>query len=177
MDFVTHRKREFEWLSKAQMITRFGQEKALAKIQFGKLPHRPGEDTGLDGEWGREYKIYADTGGDTERNKRKEGMTAEEELNDPADVAAAKESLDSMASCVAGNTSADSTSASSSSKMSETAASGAEAGRATIKGEPRDTTTTTSSSAGGTFSAVLQAGGTFSKMKHDMKKGFATWER
>ena len=47
--------REGEWVSKATMIQRLGKEKAENKINSGKLKHQPDQDTGLDGEWDREY--------------------------------------------------------------------------------------------------------------------------
>ena len=62
----------FEWMSKKAMIDRFGEKKALSKIEHYKKDEnkadrvRPDEDTGLDDDDNAEFKVYTDTGGDRE---------------------------------------------------------------------------------------------------------------
>ena len=62
----TGHKRSHGWLGKKGLQNLLGIEKAQAKIDCGKLEHRPDPDSGRDDEWNREYKLYEDTGAKAE---------------------------------------------------------------------------------------------------------------
>ena len=93
----TYGKREFEWLCKKEMIDRFGDVKGLKKIaklellktgKFDGMPtHRPDDDTGDDGEWDREYRIYNDTGGRDERDENESALCAEKNIDSAEQLA------------------------------------------------------------------------------------------
>jgi hypothetical protein len=67
----------YSWMSKQALIDQFGEKKAMNKINSGKLATQPDPDTGLDGEWDVEYKVFAETGKDVE--SRSEAMKLEQE--------------------------------------------------------------------------------------------------
>ena len=92
----------YKWMSKQAMINDMGEQKALSKIDSGKLASRADPDTGLDTEWTKEFKVYTDTGGDSENVSDKTTLAAAEELNGDADINEAKASMAASSSCMAG---------------------------------------------------------------------------
>ena len=62
----------YQWMSKKQMIDKYGEAKGLANIvEFSKPEkraerRRADQDTGLDDDDNAEFKNYFDTGGDRE---------------------------------------------------------------------------------------------------------------
>eukprot|EP00959_Pyramimonas_sp_CCMP1952_P107624 2250183-Pyramimonas_sp.AAC.1 len=93
----------FEWVGKERMITLIGEKKAQSKIDSGKLEHRPDRDTGADGEWDREYKLYTDQGSSHESDFSNMKLDNTESLEGEAAVKDAQEKLTSAAMHMAGN--------------------------------------------------------------------------
>ena len=75
-----HKERDFEWMNKWAMIQRFGEVKAVNKINSGKLQEQPDKDTGLTGEWDIEYKVFKETGGEAQSNITKDAVQSKEEI-------------------------------------------------------------------------------------------------
>jgi hypothetical protein len=97
------KERNFEWCGKQALITKLGEHKASAKINSGNMTKRPDPDTGLEGEWDLEYKLFSDTGGNQENDNYTHGLTAEKEFNGDDSANEARASLQSMADNMGNN--------------------------------------------------------------------------
>ncbi len=103
---------EWEWLGKQAMINRFGEEKANNKIGSGKLLHQPDPDTGLDGEWDREYKVAKKIQKNIEADRYTMNINTDEDLEPGTRLAERMEAFTDVKSCVAGNSTSGSGSSS-----------------------------------------------------------------
>jgi hypothetical protein len=95
--------RAFEWISKKALISKFGEDKALAKIECNKLATRPDPDSGRADEWHVEYKLYSDTGGNEEEDTYKHALQSEKDYNTAEGAATAKEELKQLSDNMADN--------------------------------------------------------------------------
>ena len=66
-------------MSQAQMVKTFGTVKAMGKINSGKLLSRADQDSGLDDEENKEYKVYFDEGNEIERDVHGRTMKVDDE--------------------------------------------------------------------------------------------------
>ena len=69
---------DWHWMGKQEMINTFGEQKALGKIESGKLQTQPDPDTGEHGEWITEYKVHKKKGTSKELDTTSHGITGTE---------------------------------------------------------------------------------------------------
>ena len=102
LETITSKERLFDWWSKETMCTKLGANKALLLINFIEAKeqgrHRPCRETGDDSEYGREYKIWRESGGIKEQDRT--GLQLESS-SAVADVAAVQQQFDDMSSQMA----------------------------------------------------------------------------
>ena len=91
---------EGEWFGKEALILMLGARKAQAKIDSGKLPTRPDQDTGLEGEWDVEYKIVRVKEIKSEVDRTETKISGERALGDKAAVQAAQDELNDIKKAV-----------------------------------------------------------------------------
>lgn len=77
---VNEKGEDWAWWGKETMIRELGEQKALSKIASGSLQHRPDPDTGKDGEFDREYKVYVGKGKSLERGENSHEMRTEADV-------------------------------------------------------------------------------------------------
>ena len=88
------------WVAKQQMINELGEVKALAKIAaLDQQPsrHRPDRDTGGDGEWEREYKLFDDTTDNRNVDSRTRDLIQDQDLASEQEKREALEDIASVA--------------------------------------------------------------------------------
>ena len=86
------------------MVTRFGEAKAQAKVDSGKLEDRADPDSGLLDKDNKEWKIFDDEGQHREVDRDLRKMSVEEDLtNDKAGLEEMQQSFSSSKENMAGN--------------------------------------------------------------------------
>ena len=97
---VSEKERGFEWMSKKQMIDKWGEEKAEKKILKGNLEWQADPDTKEDGEWDREYKIWHTTGSVKEQDKNSNLLTSAGDCETEESKKQAQAFMTDLASCI-----------------------------------------------------------------------------
>ena len=97
VDSVDTNKRSFEWWNKKQMIDTWGEAKAIARINSGKLKTQPDEVTGEHGEFLTEYQIWFGTGGTESSDRNRSEVGGEEEIDSAEKAATAQGIIDDTA--------------------------------------------------------------------------------
>ena len=69
-----------EWMCWEKMKVHFGEPKAQAKIDSGKLESRPDPHTGLNDKDNKEWKVYSDTGANKELDVDSRILIVDEDL-------------------------------------------------------------------------------------------------
>ena len=69
--------REYEWVSKHNLVTSLGNSKAEARIASGKMLTRPDPVTGLSDERNVEYKNFSDVGSEMEKEAQNHRINTE----------------------------------------------------------------------------------------------------
>jgi hypothetical protein len=97
--------RNYTWMSKFAMCKEFGDVKAAAKIASATLLTRADPDTNLDDDDNKEYKVFSDIGGIEESDKHQHKLTSMQDVDaaNKEAMASAIDTLDSMATNMAGN--------------------------------------------------------------------------
>ena len=96
--------KEGEWLCKTALIQRYGAEKAQNKIDSGKLRVQPDPDTGLDGEWDKEYYVSKVKKVETETDRQTLDIKTDEDLTEGGSrIKDVLETFRDVKSCVAMN--------------------------------------------------------------------------
>ena len=88
-----------KWMCKSQIITKFGTEKGNAKIRSLDVKperHRPDKDTGEDGEWHRENRIFEDESEATNFDRVSHELNNQKELHGETEKAEAAEDMASF---------------------------------------------------------------------------------
>jgi hypothetical protein len=89
----------YTWMCKKEMVDRYGESKADAKIKSNKLESQPDPDTGGTGELDLEYKVWAQAGGTNEADSHINAIAGTLDIGDNT-LKATTESLDSMATAM-----------------------------------------------------------------------------
>jgi hypothetical protein len=90
------------WWSKHKIIDMFGEQKAKARIEaYDKDPkkHRPDRETGLDGEWHREYYILEDEDEDKDFDGTEHELATKKEIKSDQDKDEALEDMMAFGLC------------------------------------------------------------------------------
>ena len=72
----------YKWMCWEQLKVHFGEVKAQAKVDSGKLESRPDPDTGKDDKDNKEWKVYFDTGGNKELDEDRRNLMVDEEVGE-----------------------------------------------------------------------------------------------
>ena len=94
-----------EWMCWEKMKVHFGEPKAQAKIDSGKLESRPDPDTGKDDKDNKEWKVYFDTGGNKELDEDRRNLMVDEEVGEGKEAQELMASFKEFQGKMAGNVS------------------------------------------------------------------------
>ena len=87
-------------MSEETMVKELGANKAASKIANGKMLTRPDQDTGLEGRWDIEYKVYTDSGKVSEIHDNVRTLSVENEHSNEKGTIEALEDIQTAASCM-----------------------------------------------------------------------------
>ena len=93
----TKNRSEKEWLNKHQLTVLYGPEKAANKMAV--LQHQPDPDTGLDGEWDREYKNSNEKRFEDEDESRSKCLSASKTIEGEAQLQEAQSMMNDVSAC------------------------------------------------------------------------------